>query len=116
MLLSEDDRDVAFRAIRQGEQLLHEFQKPNDDRGIVGFLAAAKIQAIDAMVALAAADPDDAKTIRDLQNEVRRYQDMRRWVNATHENMKQALEEIDEGDSVALKEHLAQEFGELADA
>jgi hypothetical protein len=68
-------------------------------------LAQAHAQAIDALTAMIDVEPDDPKAVRELQNEVKRFRDLARWMmKASAEGAEawEAMKQIDQETLAAL--------------
>lgn len=67
------------RAIEVGSSIESQIGKIAEGGPVLAVLAKARAEAAAAMVLLVQADPTDAELIMQLQNEVRRYDDLVRW-------------------------------------
>ncbi|MBW3099250.1 hypothetical protein [Pseudohoeflea coraliihabitans] len=69
-------------------------------------------EAISGMLALAVADPDDAKTIRDLQWRVVRFGKLAEWIREIVENGKSSQDDLEAESRAALEKLIRTEANE----
>jgi hypothetical protein len=77
------ERALAEAAVSRAETILRDFDVTGKGTPLHWVLARAKAKASDALVALVDADPEDAKAIRALQNDVTRFRDLVSFLRET---------------------------------
>lgn len=84
------------RLIDASADLELQIEKDAKHRPVIIILAKARSEAMKAMKALVMVDCQQADTIRILQNEIRRYDDLVAWVNEIIQDGKEADRQISE--------------------
>lgn len=69
-----------------------------DDTPLHRYMVARRVDAVEALLSLAGADPKDAIEVMRLQSVVRGYMDIREWVRMEIEASKVAHDQLNNGD------------------
>jgi hypothetical protein len=98
MTQAADDRnepldDYELR-LAQNAALGEEIKDARDRAGFILLFGEAKRKAIRARTDLVDANPEDAKEIRRLQNDVRRYEEMAHWVRTAIVQGEQCFQQL----------------------
>lgn len=103
-MMTPAERLALQHAIRLSAQLEVEIGDRKGTEPIVAILHRARSAAAIALAALANVDPEDPKTIRALQNEVQRFEDMVGWVRAMIAEGLEADRELNDADRIEVQE------------
>lgn len=113
---TEEVLDAEFarvEAIDAGLDAVHQMTRGGVLRVLI---EEAREKAIDALQALVRADPEDAKTIRELQWQVTRYDDLCRWIKDIAEDARNKSEDITAEQAASLARLIKGDEADLEDA
>ena len=111
----DNERRALLEAIGDKEQLQRELMAKIDGRSILLFLLSARSRAVIALDKLSTVLPTDTDAVLLLQNEVRRYKDMLRWMDEVMIEGEQAWSQLDDRDQTELRVHFDAENQEIDD-
>lgn len=77
------ERSLAEAAVSRAETILRDFEVTGKGTPLHWLLAKSKARAADALVALIDVDPEDARAVRNLQNDVTRFRDLVNFLRET---------------------------------
>lgn len=95
------------RAVADSAEIEAQLEATRGCRPLLTVLVKARAEAASAMCALTTADPDEAKEIRHLQNEVARFRDLMGWLAKIVAEGFDADSEISDADREELIEGIA---------